>query len=110
MQDVEEVITEIFIYRTSCAFCYYGVVLMTTELFEAKGNLCSLSGTEGIYTCSADCRPLSSEDYLDLLWTTLAEFPGNISVGIVSKLLEVFQLILFPYIYLFIYPFFCLMV
>ena len=49
---------------------------MTTELFEAKGNLCSLSGTENDYTCSADCRPLNSADYLDLLWTTLAEFPG----------------------------------
>lgn len=64
--------------RASCAFCYYGVVLMTTELFEApEGSLCTLSGTDESYTCTANCRPLSSQDYLDLLWTTLAEFPGE---------------------------------
>lgn len=60
----------------ACAFCYYGIVLMTTELFEAKGSLCSVDGTASTYSCSADCRPLEPEDYLDLLWTTLAEFPG----------------------------------
>lgn len=65
-------------FRASCAFCYYGVVLMTTELFEApEGSLCTLSGTDESYTCTANCRPLSSQDYLDLLWTTLAEFPGE---------------------------------
>lgn len=51
---------------------------MTTELFEApEGSLCTLSGTDESYTCTANCRPLSSQDYLDLLWTTLAEFPGE---------------------------------
>lgn len=50
---------------------------MTTELFEATGDLCSSPGTSSDYTCSADCRPFTTEDYTDLLWTTLAEFPGN---------------------------------
>lgn len=63
---------------TVCAFCYYGVVLMTTELFEASDFRCS--GSAGILkpvdTCSADCRQLTTRDYMDLLWTTLAEFPG----------------------------------
>lgn len=54
----------------SCAFCYYGLVLMTTELFETDP-----SGLEE--PCAADCRPLQTTDYMDLLWTTLAEFPGN---------------------------------
>ncbi|CAL4127073.1 unnamed protein product, partial [Meganyctiphanes norvegica] len=68
--------TLFYLFWASCAFCYYGIVLMTTELFEAKGSLCSVSGTASQYSCSADCRPLEPEDYLDLLWTTLAEFPG----------------------------------
>ncbi|XP_066974498.1 synaptic vesicle 2-related protein isoform X2 [Macrobrachium rosenbergii] len=76
VQDLKWTTLLLWFIWSSCAFCYYGIVLMTTELFEAKGNLCSISGTEGVYTCSADCRPLNSEDYLDLLWTTLAEFPG----------------------------------
>ncbi|XP_039751718.1 synaptic vesicle 2-related protein [Pararge aegeria] len=53
----------------SCAFCYYGLVLMTTELFETDAD----GGEE---SCAADCRPLQTTDYMDLLWTTLAEFPG----------------------------------
>ncbi|VVD04621.1 unnamed protein product [Leptidea sinapis] len=51
----------------SCAFCYYGLVLMTTELLSEAG---------GREPCAADCRPLQTTDYMDLLWTTLAEFPG----------------------------------
>ncbi|KAJ8949004.1 hypothetical protein NQ314_008305 [Rhamnusium bicolor] len=27
-------------------------------------------------TCAADCQQLQTTDYMDLLWTTLAEFPG----------------------------------
>ncbi|KAG7305893.1 hypothetical protein JYU34_008444, partial [Plutella xylostella] len=53
----------------SCAFCYYGLVLMTTELFETTSD-------GSIETCAAECRPLRTTDYMDLLWTTLAEFPG----------------------------------
>ncbi|KAK3927334.1 Synaptic vesicle 2-related protein [Frankliniella fusca] len=65
----------------ACAFCYYGVVLMTTELFEASANRCSEDGSlssqlKPIETCSADCKELTTTDYIDLLWTTLAEFPG----------------------------------
>ncbi|KAK6630950.1 hypothetical protein RUM44_003122 [Polyplax serrata] len=59
-----------FIWLTS-AFCYYGLVLMTTELFEGSQN-----SSKRIETCSADCRELTTTDYIDLLWTTLAEFPG----------------------------------
>lgn len=58
---------------------------MTTELFEAKGNLCSLPGMDGAFTCTAECRPLVSKDYLDLLWTTLAEFPGTVDTSVLIK-------------------------
>lgn len=55
----------------SCAFCYYGLVLMSTELFGAGPNINNLnSGTND------ECHPLATTDYMDLLWTTLAEFPG----------------------------------
>lgn len=54
----------------TCAFCYYGLVLMTTELFETSID------HDG--DCAADCRPLQTTDYMDLLWTTLAEFPGKL--------------------------------
>ncbi|XP_034235778.1 synaptic vesicle 2-related protein [Thrips palmi] len=66
----------------ACAFCYYGVVLMTTELFEASANRCASDGgsfssqIKPVETCSADCKELTTTDYIDLLWTTLAEFPG----------------------------------
>lgn len=31
--------------------------------------------------CSLACEYLSEEDYMDLLWTTLSEFPGEGRVG-----------------------------
>ena len=52
---------------------------MTTELFEASE---ACTKTQGLFKpvemCSADCRKLNTQDYMDLLWTTLAEFPGKI--------------------------------
>ncbi|XP_050305752.1 synaptic vesicle 2-related protein [Anthonomus grandis grandis] len=62
----------------SCAFCYYGLVLMTTELFETTTIVCNDGSqpVQGLDTCAADCRQLQTADYVDLLWTTLAEFPG----------------------------------
>lgn len=52
----------------SCAFCYYGLVLMSTELFGGENKTVVPGGD--------DCHPLATTDYIDLLWTTLAEFPG----------------------------------
>lgn len=63
----------------STAFCYYGVVLMTTELFRTSSEQCgSWAGEKQEDTCQLDCR-LERSDYIDLLWTTLAEFPGIFS-------------------------------
>lgn len=52
----------------SCAFCYYGLVLMSTEIFGGENK----TPTPGL----DDCHALATTDYMDLLWTTLAEFPG----------------------------------
>ncbi|XP_071848731.1 synaptic vesicle 2-related protein-like isoform X1 [Apostichopus japonicus] len=58
------------------AFSYYGVVLLSTELF-AVGNTCIENTVDKLEpSCHEDCKTLSSADYVSLLWTTLAEFPG----------------------------------
>uniref|UniRef100_H3DEL5 Synaptic vesicle 2-related protein n=1 Tax=Tetraodon nigroviridis TaxID=99883 RepID=H3DEL5_TETNG len=60
----------------SNAFCYYGLVLLTTELFQ-EGGACGMSkGNKKELRCSLECKYLNSDDYKDLLWTTLSEFPG----------------------------------
>uniref|UniRef100_UPI00398ED491 synaptic vesicle 2-related protein n=1 Tax=Pristiophorus japonicus TaxID=55135 RepID=UPI00398ED491 len=61
----------------SNAFSYYGLVLLTTELFQA-GDVCSIStgGKKPEGRCSLECKYLNATDYTDLLWTTLSEFPG----------------------------------
>lgn len=69
----------------SCAFCYYGLVLMTTELFETSAANCKSESQPNSSTtlqdnCAANCRTLQTTDYMDLLWTTLAEFPGTLIV------------------------------
>ncbi|XP_013859202.1 synaptic vesicle 2-related protein, partial [Austrofundulus limnaeus] len=64
-----------FIWFTN-AFSYYGIVLLTTELFQA-GDSCGVSqGAKIEPRCNLECKYLTSDDYKDLLWTTLAEFPG----------------------------------
>ncbi|XP_012225454.1 synaptic vesicle 2-related protein isoform X1 [Linepithema humile] len=71
--------TLLWLVWMSTAFCYYGVVLMTTELFHTSSEQCGTwdaNKNEG--TCQLDCR-LRRSDYIDLLWTTLAEFPGIFS-------------------------------
>ncbi|XP_012704812.2 synaptic vesicle 2-related protein [Fundulus heteroclitus] len=58
------------------AFCYYGIVLLTTELFQAGESCETTQGAKIEPRCSLECKYLTSDDYKDLLWTTLAEFPG----------------------------------
>ena len=83
----------------ACAFCYYGMVLMSTELLagaaqaEEEGDCLNrnmgrnynASGTSE--DCAAGCRVLTSTDYTDLLWTTLAEFPGILVTLVVIEFL-----------------------
>ncbi|XP_020498944.1 synaptic vesicle 2-related protein [Labrus bergylta] len=58
------------------AFSYYGLVLLTTELFQ-EGGTCGVSkSSKEELPCSLECKYLNSDDYKDLLWTTLSEFPG----------------------------------
>ncbi|XP_070204759.1 synaptic vesicle 2-related protein-like isoform X2 [Littorina saxatilis] len=60
-----------------CAFSYYGIVLLTTALFEHPDGC---HGTDvqsvGDQACFLECKTLTRDDYKDLTWTTFAEFPG----------------------------------
>lgn len=60
-----------------CAFSYYGIVLLTTSLFESPDGC---HGTDVKFrasqACFLECRTLTRDDYKDLTWTTFAEFPG----------------------------------
>jgi len=62
----------------SLGFSFYGIVLLTTEMFQ-MGNACK--ATEAIqsqhgeaYCTYKSC--LDTQDYIDLLYTTVAEFVG----------------------------------
>lgn len=67
----------------TCAFCYYGVVLISTEILGdtpkdiVTGNVSLLQGN-GTECKNPDHKMLTPTDYVDLLWTTLAEFPGTL--------------------------------
>ncbi|BFZ04649.1 hypothetical protein BsWGS_07688 [Bradybaena similaris] len=60
-----------------CAFSYYGIVLLTTAMFE---NPDGCHGTDVKFnpnpSCFLECKTLTTKDYKDLTWTTFAEFPG----------------------------------
>lgn len=86
-------------FRMTCAFCYYGVVLLSTEILGDSGkghpaavllNNATLGSNSSTFSPIAlslvgngtECKNpehkmLTPSDYVDLLWTTLAEFPGN---------------------------------
>jgi len=58
------------------AFSYYGIVLLTTEMFQI-GNACKATEANRQQIapfCYLRC--LQTQDYIDLLYTTFAEFPG----------------------------------
>ncbi|XP_072042995.1 synaptic vesicle 2-related protein-like [Amphiura filiformis] len=69
------------------AFCYYGLVLLSTELF-ASGNTCARGEQqkEGL-ECRDACKSLDRSDYISLLWTTFAEFPGVVLTFLIIELI-----------------------
>ncbi|KAK0417939.1 hypothetical protein QR680_013289 [Steinernema hermaphroditum] len=70
------------------AFCYYGIVLFTTVLFQSTDECHGGHPlNETLNTTASECRPLVQADYFDLLSTTLAEFPGLIITATVIEFL-----------------------
>ncbi|XP_069135340.1 synaptic vesicle 2-related protein-like [Argopecten irradians] len=68
------------------AFSYYGIVLMTTELFEISDG-CHGSEIRAKAPCFLKCNGLNTGDYIDLTWTTFAEFPGLfVTVVVIEKI------------------------
>ncbi|KAH9489330.1 hypothetical protein Btru_051657 [Bulinus truncatus] len=59
------------------SFSYNGIVLLTTAMFETPdgchGSVVKFNPNP---TCFLECKTLTTEDYIDLTWTTFAEFPG----------------------------------
>ncbi|XP_067629123.1 synaptic vesicle 2-related protein isoform X3 [Eurosta solidaginis] len=53
----------------SCAFCYYGLVLISVELILKDRD----------QTQNTDCVKFNTTDFMDLLWITFSEFPGIFS-------------------------------
>ena len=85
-KDLRRTTIMLWVIWLAASFSYYGVVLMSTELFESSGQLCSLDGSVE-ESCSAQCHPLATADYNHLLWTTLAEFPGiMVSLLLIEKI------------------------
>ncbi|XP_053195452.1 synaptic vesicle 2-related protein [Scomber japonicus] len=68
------------------AFSYYGIVLLTTELFQSGDSCGTTQGAKIEPNCSVECKYLTSADYKDLLWTTLAEFPGLLIILVVDRI------------------------
>ena len=56
-----------------CAFAYYGLVLLSTSLFQQESSLHNPDGTcpaDFSEECDLSCKTLNGDDYMDLLWVT----------------------------------------
>ena len=61
------------------AFTYYGVILMSSGMVASKEECTGgLEVGETGATCSLTCEKLTMENYTDLLWTSLGEFPATL--------------------------------
>lgn len=78
-----------FIWLAS-AFCYYGLVLVTTELLVARNKENNPN----------ECVTFMTSDFMDLLWITLSEFPGILITIKVIKLFGKKKTIVLQYLVL----------
>ncbi|XP_017124667.1 synaptic vesicle 2-related protein [Drosophila gunungcola] len=78
-----------FIWLAS-AFCYYGLVLVTTELLVARNKENNPN----------ECVTFMTSDFMDLLWITLSEFPGILITIKVIKLFGKKRTIVLQYLVL----------
>jgi len=78
-----------FIWLAS-AFCYYGLVLVTTELLVARNKESNPN----------ECVTFMTSDFMDLLWITLSEFPGILITIKVIKLFGKKKTIVLQYLVL----------
>ncbi|RMX51666.1 hypothetical protein pdam_00008134 [Pocillopora damicornis] len=59
-------------------FLYYGVVLMSAQVLQQVRPDESICDLESLSTTTTECgcQLLTVNDYMNLLWTTVAEYPG----------------------------------
>lgn len=59
-------------------FLYYGVVLMSAQVLQQVRPDESICDLESLSTATTECgcQLLTVNDYMNLLWTTVAEYPG----------------------------------
>ncbi|XP_078684301.1 synaptic vesicle 2-related protein-like [Branchiostoma floridae x Branchiostoma belcheri] len=72
---------------TAIMMCYYGIALMTTELYQAGENFCEASRDQSQVSCYAACKKLSGDAYQNIFITTLAELPGTLLVMLIMTCL-----------------------
>jgi len=68
------------------AATYYGAVLLGTTMLDSSNNLCHDTPTNTSdsivlkedYCSLHTCVGLTKDDYVKILWTTMAEFPGTL--------------------------------
>ncbi|XP_056289283.1 synaptic vesicle 2-related protein isoform X2 [Pseudoliparis swirei] len=65
------------------AFSYYGIVLLTSELYQAGHSCETTQGGKVEPSCTLECKSLTIADYKDLFWTSTAEFPGLLGILLV---------------------------
>lgn len=58
-------------------FGFYGIVLLTTVMFQ-KGDACTGSKLGDLNECKSITKCLVTKDYIDIFYSSLAEFPGII--------------------------------
>jgi len=90
------------------ALAYYGSVLMGTTMLDSSNHLCgrdddvtlSISSTDGEHCSVNPCIGLTKEDYVKILWTTAAEFPGTLlAIGVVDVIGRKYTILIFFMIY-----------
>ncbi|XP_066918950.1 synaptic vesicle 2-related protein-like isoform X2 [Clytia hemisphaerica] len=65
----------LFVIWFTSAFTYYGIVLLTTEMFQTEIDGCNPYNKHEKQALGG-CHHLTNKDYTDFMLTTLAEFPG----------------------------------
>ena len=64
---------------------YFGAILLTTSIFKSNPH-CGASNATSNYT-NDSCVELDSSDYVYIMWTTAAEFPGIIVTAVLVELI-----------------------
>ena len=68
------------------AFLYYGVVLLITSLLEYDPH-CGINDFDKNTTDMCEGNQLDTSDYVEILWTTMAELPGILITLVIIEIL-----------------------